>query len=513
MKLKSNLNNEKSRVLRALYYWLSQSKSISLLLGLIIAIAATFVVITDRSGKEQVFRKYINDAELQEYDGRYDRAALLWHAAIQLGTALGDKAKLVADLHVRAAMAEAETSGQDIATEQNNFQDNKIKQSTYDHRDYEVGEQMKDLRIALSLYEKIPNTIAEQIAALDKLTRLIAREHWEVLNNDCHTPNFVVSSNKKETNAALNSLNRGLGELKKKRPGLGISDFRKYLHETLYSDDIAHELYLFTHKKPLADSVVSDLIPLYHEVIYYNQTEPAFFRFDQQVLDWLMRWQSTNPSNFKDRLNAGDLAFFDHDYHGATVEYLRCLGLKNDQRVRDKLINALQLARKADFGSVEPLSEYIVLLEKSLKLNQHSFGRNHNRVQSALFELGIAHWLTNHLTEAESELRSIELDKNDKHDVVSPSPSDVAYALADVYAKEGKCDEAVARYHAGLALESEYEKRIPTKHISERIANAYICAGRFRESMQTVKRSPLKEYPSLTGSTDGVMGESGPFIE
>jgi tetratricopeptide (TPR) repeat protein len=516
----SNSNSETSRVLLrpesgAIYFWLSQSKTISLLLGLTIALVASFIVVNDRSGKEQLFRKYISDAELQEYDGRYDRAALVWHSAIKLGTSLGDQAKHVADLHVRAAMAEGETSGQDSATENNHINDKKIRQSTYAHRDYEAGEQIKDLRIALSLYEKISNTTAEQISTLDKLTRLIARDHWEVFNRDCHTPNFVVSTSneptKEETNAALNSLNRGLGELKQKHPGLGISDFRKYLHETLDSNYVAHQLYLFAHKKPIADSVISDLIPLYHEVIYYSQSEPANFKFDQQMLDWAMTCQSTDPSNFKDRLNAGDLAFFDHDYHGATVEYLRCLGLKNDQRVRDKLINSLQLARKADIGTVEPLAEYTILLEKSLKLNQQAFGKNHHRVQSALYDLGLAHWITNHLTEAEYELRSIKLDKKDVD--AYPSSSDVAYALADVYAKEGKCDEAVAQYRAGLALESEYEKRIPTKQIRDRIANAYICAGRFKESMQAAKQLPIEPYPSLTGSTNGFTGESGPFIE
>jgi tetratricopeptide (TPR) repeat protein len=389
-----HLNAQDPKVRGAIYFLLSQSKTISLLLGLTIALVATFIAVNDRSGKEQLFRKYIGDAELQEYDGRYDRAALVWHSAIKLGTSLGDKAKLVADLHVRAAMAEAETSGQDTATENNHIHDQKIRLSSY-------------------------------------------------------------------------------------------------------------------YKKPLAVNVISDLIPLYHEVIYYSHSEPAYFKFDQQMLDWAMTWQSTDPSNFKDRLNAGDLAFFDHDYHGAIVEYLRCLGLKNDQRVRDKLINSLQLARKADFGPVEPLSEYIILLEKSLKLNQQAFGKNHHRVHSALFDLGIANWSTNHLKEAEYELRSIKLDKND----VSPSPSDVAYALADVYAKEGKCDEAVAQYRASLALESEYERRLPPKGVRDRIAYAYICAGRFRESMQTVKQSPIEQAPSLTGSTDGFVRESGPFIE
>jgi tetratricopeptide (TPR) repeat protein len=227
------------------------------------------------------------------------------------------------------------------------------------------------------------------------------------------------------------------------------------------------------------------------------------------VLDWALRTQCANPSSFKDRLQAGDLALFDHDYHGAIVEYLRCLGLKNDQSVRDKLIKCQQLARKADFGSSEPWSEYKIVLEKALKIKQQAFGKNHHQVQIALFELGIANRITNNLTEAEHLLKSIKLGKNDTY----PDPADVAYALGDVYSKEGKCDEAVEQYRAGLALETREEIISPSIYVQDRIANAYICAGRFKDAIRPVQRASIHRAPELTGSTSGTIEETGPLIE
>ncbi len=470
------------------HFLISHGRKTLLLLGLVIAVTATALIVHDRSEKERLFRQCIQNAELHEYDGFYDRAVLAWEQAINAGTKLGNKSTRIADLHVNAAGAASCVDIQSGALARNHSGDKKIERLNCDRLKAARVQRRKHLLAALALYEKSDNSAADQISTLDGLLRdqmELKEQHYFLCS-----PTFVVPIRDRldpQTGELEAMVKQGTNDLKCQRPGLGVTAFRKYLHQTMWSNGLQPVVDSFIHANSIDRTRFSDLISIYHEILYYtqifNRTDATHFKLGQESLDAILNSHGYNPNSFSDRLRMADISLSLGDYHGAILEYLRCLGIRNDEKVRDKLYIALRKTRQVDYGDTDPLAENIALLKKKLKLEVQTFGRDSNRGQACLFNLGIANGIANNLAEAEVQLESIKHIRSDVDWLRA-----VHYALAEVYSKQGKCDEAVAKYRAGLALHPK-----DLEYASERIANAYICAGRYQEATQVINQMPKEE--------------------
>ncbi|CAN5335221.1 hypothetical protein BH10CYA1_BH10CYA1_15760 [soil metagenome] len=483
----------------------TKGKRISLLLSVCIAVIAGFVINSDRTENERQFRKYISEAELLEYDQQFEHASEAWHNAIKMATKLGDKPRFVADLHLKAAS--------EIGCAINMSQISSIEQS------FKVrNQQVLDLRTALSLYERIPHTTAEQLDTIDRL--------FEIASVWRHPE--MPSTDSSKTGSALSLVDIGNRMLKLNSPDKALDSYRQYVFKAKDSQAVSDQAITYAHSlgHDQRDIVKRNFevnnyaIPLFQEIIYYSHANSSQLIYLHQWLDYLYGITGRNPMDFDSRLRVADQAYAKHDYHGAIVEYLHCLGQKNDQTVRDKLIKSMQLSRAAEIptgGDPEQIKVgdqlFIALLVKERDLKQRAFGNHSKTVLNGNIELSEEYALTGQFENAELLLKPLvnEVFAEDSWAGSGTLEPGGAYttelhrirklhcpaplALADIYAKEGKFDEAMTMYHIGQKYQNEQDHAV-----WDRIVDAYIKAGRYPMAREVLTHHPHVAVDSFSSS-------------
>ncbi len=111
-------------------------------IGIIVAANLISMTLNKRSAEETQFRKYVEEAQLYEMNHQYRKASQSWISAIAVATKLGDGNKAIADLYVKAAT---------------------LMPEDYNYDDIDIASGQANLRKAIALYEKTPNTTIQQI--------------------------------------------------------------------------------------------------------------------------------------------------------------------------------------------------------------------------------------------------------------------------------------------------------------------------------------------------------------
>lgn len=484
---RSESSNAKKKVAR---YLLSNSKVISISMSIVLGVAGSIWLCSKNSDKELLVRKYSSYAELSEFDQKFVTASAQWHQAIKIAESMSDKRRLLADLHLRAAGAEWQASSDERYIESTRLHqmhhDKNIPSDLLDARvDYHVkpidDAELEDLQKALAIYEKIPNTKADQIAIIDKLKPIFQKnipEFNRVLPDDSYlfsSPNLTPSQ--KDEVARKNATQ----ELLNKEPGLGVDRIKVYLRHTRNSHVLIGPILNFARSlSPDEIAVHKDLVPLLYEVIYYYQGGPRKIQTVNYLLDHSLGLIDPNSLSYESRLKEGDTSFDAHNYHAAIVEYHRCLGLKFDETVQQKLVRALQLCQEEEEQYYrKAISDYMALLVKSKALDLPAYGLDNPRTQQDISRLGITYAALNKFEEAEHELLladSAHIANNQINE----------YNLADVFAKEGKAAMALERYQRGKSLEKG-EGSSKTPGVWARMAFVCIRAGKLSEAEKYMK--------------------------
>ncbi len=485
---------------------LSQNKQLPFLLGLFLALVIGALLYSEEKQKEELLQNHKATAALLDYGQKPEQGGLIWHQAIDDAKKLNNKEKLIADMYVRAAADEATAATRvddkyiGKSEVPSDAEIDRIRKSLF-------GQQELDLKAALKIYKQIPDTKAEQLSALEDLASIL-RDKMNKLDQS-RGPRYSPDSKA----VAAKLLESGLSELKSSQPDLGFSTFHRYLELTKNSRQMRTPFFkMVDSTKPGDTQTIARLIPIMLDVTYYSNDSVDDLKFEHTWLDWALS-QAVHPKTFEDKVN-----FADHSQsiNGAIIGYLKCLSAKDDVNVRTKLIAVLKLARKADFKTDNPTEEYIDCLEKIRKLDMEAFGENAIRTRLSTQALGIAYGANCNFEAAEVCLKSIK--PNLKLD--TGPQLNVAYNLADIYAREGKFDLALAEYSQGQKYEKELHQakfgslqddqdmmRFHQKYgIWARIATVYIAAGRYKEAIPSMQQANAEVAPdcfSGSGSSGG----------
>ncbi|MBS1957170.1 MAG: hypothetical protein JST89_23475 [Cyanobacteria bacterium SZAS-4] len=458
-------------------YFLNNSKLLTILMTVVLFMATCLWLSKKNADKELMLRKYTSQAELSELDFKFVAATDQWHRAIKIAETMSDKRKMLGDLHLRAATAEWQVTmnEQYLLSQKSHMRQSIINAETKPYADLELA----DLQTALAIYQKLPNTKADQVAIIDKLKPILGKEITEFRQMLPHSPYIRYALNITLSEKAEATRQKAIQDMRSKKPGLGLEYFKDYIRETRNSYYLLGPVLIFAQSLPPDEkSIFRDLVPILYEIIYHYDAGPRNLMAASYWLDYALKASGENVDTFEARMKIGDNYFNAHNYHAALLEYYRSLGFKFDQVVHEKLLKTLQLCREQDQNTPKPPTEYIALLTKSKALNMDAYGLKNLRTQDDITHLGLAYGVSDRFEDAEREL----LLGNPMH---SENMQPNAFSLADIYAREGKPDKALEWYQRGKALEKD-GNLAETRGVWARMAFVCIRSGRWKEAAKYI---------------------------
>lgn len=474
-------------------------KSIPVALGLLTAISIGANSYSQLKRTEDALQLHRDSAELFDYSHQDANASKMWHQAINDSTRLNYREKLTADLYVRAAKSEQRAAiavayGQ---TRWKNLPGSEAKLNT-EEQSYK-SQQEADLKSALRIYSRIPDTKAEQLVVLNDL-RLILGQHVDQADWYLNDGSAYVAENRQQQMADTEDpdLEEGLAKLDKGQQDLGLSCFQRYLSRTHDSIRLANPVIkqiIATNKHDYKKQQL--LIPVMHEVIYYCQNIQDLrceFEWLNFVLSSLM-----DPDDYHDRLNLADST---RTIHGAIVEYLRCLGLKEDKIVRAKLIAKLLEAKRTDLNPQQQsnIDDYLDCLRRIQKLRTDAFGPNDLSTQYTTKDLGVTSGINCDFENAEHLLSSLTTS------AAINGPFDARLSLADLYTKEGKFNLALSTYNQ--VFQKVKKEHLSTQFMWWRIARTNLLAGRLKPAIEAINHANNESTPDRFGSCQSSVDSS-----
>ncbi|CAN5335129.1 hypothetical protein BH10CYA1_BH10CYA1_15750 [soil metagenome] len=362
----------RSNPLTSLYFANSRVSLLLLVLLLFIAASVISTALGQRSADEDLFRKYIDDAELFTRERQFTQASHCWNSALAAAIRLGDNDKSIADLHIKAA-------------------------------EHDKSQAQFDLRSAIALYEKTPNTTLQLIKAKEQLLRslhgygpgsemksddsdVLAAQLEREINKTGHAGKLWNENKIKEL--ILSYKSRPLPEIK--------------------GDWLTFVLTPLEGKLKRGDSLAETALPIFEKALYdsiKNSTEESDVPWQAQTnLDKVVAKAGRNPGSVKDRLLLANQAFARQDYRGATVEYQRYLGMKDDDAfARGRLEECYRLLNPSPHESAQ-----IITVATDLKnLQTQALGKNSKHVTTSLGELGAAYLEAGDLQKAEEQFETV----------------------------------------------------------------------------------------------------------
>jgi len=466
-------------------------KSIPVVLGLLTAVSIGANSYSQLKRTEHALQIHRDSAELFDFSHQDAESSKMWHRAIDDSMKLNYREKLTGDMYVRAAKSERHAAlavfdGQTIRKISPNAE---AKLKAEEH--YYKLQQEADLKSALKIYSRIPDTRAEQLVVLNDL-RLILEQKVDQANWYLSDGSAYVAENKDEQEQQPDpDLKEGLAQLETGKQDLGLACFQRYLSRTHDSIKLANPVIKQIQATNKHDyRRVQLLIPLMHEVIYYCQ--------NIQDLRWEFEWLNfalaslMDPDDYNDRLNLADST---NTLHGAIIEYSRCLGLKEDKVVSAKLLGKLQEARKTDLSPQQQshITDYIDCLTRLQKLRIDAFGADEYGTKVITKELGIASGLSGDFENAQQFLSSLTTGTEIEDHF------DARLSLADLYTKEGK-------FNLALYLYDQVLQKLKNEHLSVgflrwRIARANLLAGRLKPAIQAINDANNESTPDMFSSS------------
>ncbi|RTL38510.1 MAG: hypothetical protein EKK48_21630 [Candidatus Melainabacteria bacterium] len=467
-------------------------RSIPVALGLLTAMSIGANSYSQLKSTEDALQIHRDSAELFDYSHQDAEASKMWHRAITDSMKLNYREKLTGDMYVRAAKSErhaavAVSYGQTMWK----IPPGAEAKSKTEEQFYK-SQQEADLKSALKIYSRIPDTRAEQLVVLNDLHIILGQK---VAQANCYLSDgsaYAGENKDPQERQPDRDLQEGLAKLESGKEDLGLACFQRYLSRTHDSIKLANPVIKQIQATSKHDyRRVQLLIPLIHEVIYYCQ--------NIQDLRWEFEWLNfllaslMDPDDYHDRLNLADST---NTVHGAIIEYSRCLGLKEDKVVSAKLLGKLQEARNTDLSPQQQsdITNYIDCLTRLQKLRIDAFGANDHGTQDTTKELGIASGLSGDFENAEHFLSSLTTG------AAIEGPSDARLSLADLYTNEGKFNLALSLYDQ-VFQELKKEQHASVRFLRWRIARANLLAGRMKPAIQAINDANNESTPDLFGSS------------
>jgi len=383
----------------------SLARRISLVLGVVLGISLCAIMWRQRQADEEQFRYYSDQAELAEYSAprtssfnqrelsQLDKAAFFWRKAIKVSESLHAERRCVADLHMRAAIAECRAS--DV------LELGVLKQEiTREMLTRCKADEKEDLLTALHIYQHDANARAEQMMALNKLILLT---YTQVPHCRQAAPYRDLYCNRAPT-------------ITDSFPGLPILDRpdKNDIDKTVanYRNYVIRE----GDTIPLSENMKSLIgllqtpqqyekaIPLLHEYVYHT-VWPEHFLDGHKWLEEAIE-KSGRSKDSTGRLTLANDAYARGDLHGAIVEYSRYLAdNENDDRIREKLLALRRLNRQKNIGSgPDQLLELISFSKQLQRLQGEAFGYDSSEAISTTLDLAREYSAAEDTQSAEKEL-------------------------------------------------------------------------------------------------------------
>ncbi|HEY9730782.1 MAG TPA: hypothetical protein V6C89_02650 [Drouetiella sp.] len=482
-------------------------KSFPLIMGIVIASTLAGRAYFEMTRNEDNLQKHRAAAELLDYAQKPETACLMWHKAIEDAKNLNFKEKLTADMYAKAARSERQYT-RDVwekfpvlRSERAEVQRTRAIVKAY----YQKEED--DLKAALKLYERIPDTRAEQLIALEHLQQRLENKLKEIPPGLNYTAAFTPRNKQgdfffEDPTSSNKDLIQGLKDLLSSKSDSGLASFQRYLRQERDSRQLHASVLDKVYATKKNDyKTLQLLIPIVHELIYYNQ-DIYTLRDEYECLDYILS-SFMNPTNFNDRLN---LAESSKTTHGQIIEYMRCLGIQNDENIRSKLIAKIVEARKTDLTAEEQtkIADYVDCVKKTRTISLEAFGKGHRTTQVATEILGFEEAVKGNFAEAEALLNPIQSQlTSDNFDEAT-----TIYDIAEVYASQGKFDLALATYKRGQKLD---QQRMPRDGIWQAIARINLVAGHIEEADKAIAQ--LNNESTLYGSSLSGSGVDSLLIE
>jgi hypothetical protein len=158
---------------------------------------------------------------------------------------------------------------------------------------------------------------------------------------------------------------------------------------------------------PNKDNLLERLLPLCHDSVILSRDSYLNLRIAQENLDSLIGKMGQDPNNFQDRLMLADNSFANKNWHGAVVEYARCLGIHEDAAVQAKLLSARKLSKNVDQPDNSLLEKQIDLTIRDLKLKTEAFGSDSGQAMNDRQNLGRLYLNNEELPKAEALLTQV----------------------------------------------------------------------------------------------------------
>ena len=428
----------------------SLAKRFSIVLGVVLAAALCAIMWKQRQADEEQLQYYNDQAELAEFDSKPDKAALFWRQGIKLSESLHSDRWAVADLHMRAATAEAAAWAQpqlDPANQMRLANGIQIDPSTLNSLKKFKDDQKEDLLAALHIYQHT-NAKAEQLTVLRDLVAT------------CQVPQCVYYDPYRDPNCnqnapATNSLPAAKipEEPDKNDIDKTVANYRTYLLTVGDSAALSGKM------KSLLGSLETPqqyekVIPLLQEYCY-EAIEPENFLKGHRWLDRAIEKSGKSKDGPGSRLALANDAYARGDFHGAIVEYSRYLANnKKDEGAREKLLSARRLNRQKSIGSgPDLLLEQISFLKELRTLENETFGFDSS--SGTTLSLVDAYSLAEDVRSAESELAPL-LKKVEKRIPLKHAPVDFAATLSAIQPpKFGNGEEAADIFRASADIATQ----------------------------------------------------------
>jgi len=364
------------------------ARRFSIVLGVVLAASLCAIMWKQRQAAEEQLHYYNDQAELAEYDHKQDKAALLWRKAIKLSESLHSDSWAVADLHMRAAIAERDAARL-IPPGANDIPPLLVRKFNADEKE--------DLLTALHIYQHT-NAKAEQQMVLKKLVETC--DLTQCVYYDAYRDPLC---NKTTITTDAFAAEQSLKKPDKNDIDKTVANYKMYLLKggeiSFLSEDVNSLLGFLETPQQYAK-----VIPLLQEYVY-RAIEPENFLQGHKWLDQAIE-KSGKSKDASGRLVLANDAYAHGDFHGAIVEYSRYLAdNKKDAVIREKLLEARRQNRQSSIGSrADTLLEEISYLKQLRDLQQEIFGYENPLTMRTTLCLAADYSLDEDVQSAEQEL-------------------------------------------------------------------------------------------------------------
>jgi tetratricopeptide (TPR) repeat protein len=415
-------------------------------------------VVQKRSAEENLFRKYVDEAQLIDLkNGRHygspGEKNPHWKEALEAALQLGENKRILADLYVKAACAELPD-----------------KQRHSNER--------ADLEKAVSLYAQIPNTVSQQIKTIDLLACVIMPPLGRIASPPELVPEF---SNDRYPHAEedVAALDRAL---KNNQLPTALA-----LARLVPKSALQDRLKTIASRLTVNDPLLHVAMPIFEDCVYYCSSNIEILKDEYLVLDETQKKDGCNTHDYLELVKLVHKAENEKDYHGAFIYLQRCLGDHDDASLKKELLKVRQSIALSDYkvGTAD-LAECMDMLETLRALQSKEFGETSKHVLTAERKICYVNALRGNFDEALRLLERCVAKSPDADKVFRNDTDELIYDMAGIYSAEGDCNSAILLLKTRIGYRSEYYLTVQGI-VNE--AALYFQSGRYDKALLSISEA------------------------